>query len=292
MLDTNTYDPKSPKITEDIVGNTEVWSTLKKKIHTNTCSNIILVGPPGCGKSLFLRLALAEFPTMFIDCTANFGLRDLRDSIRHFGRGGLDNINGKLRWIIFEHADVLTADTQAYLRRMLETTHNTTRICFECNEAGAITEPIISRCTLVNVYGINNTEMRYEILRRTQEKLDDTLLQTILDTTQGNLRTAILHSLACVHGRDIRIKDDGIIIDNLLNKRKIMELLPWALEVEKTCRNNGIDIRLLLIVGWPDNHIVTQTLALWSRLGGISCRALFFSCIAALNESKEPLLIT
>ena len=110
MLDSSKYDPLSPKRIDEIVGNTDTWSTLKLSISNNTSSHIVLAGPAGCGKSLFLRLALAGFPTLVIDCTANFGLRDVRDSIRIFARGSRTS-DGKMRWVVFEHADSLTADT-------------------------------------------------------------------------------------------------------------------------------------------------------------------------------------
>lgn len=281
MLDSEKWDPKTPKCISDIVGNTPLWKTLQDQIHTNTCMNIVLVGPPGSGKSLFLRLALAKFLTLYIDCTANFGLRDVRDSIRYFARGGRDGNN--LRWIIFEHADALTADTQAYLRRMLETTHNTTRICFECNDAGAITEPILSRCSLKYVYAPDPTEVRYEIQRRTEYSLSDDTIEAIFTQTSGNMRTAILRALAARHVAHYNIQQDTSTLKGLLEKRESMDLLQWALESESTCRNQGIDLRALLIQGWGNNYLVTQTLTNWSRLGGISGRAQFFTCISNLH---------
>ena len=149
MLDTAIYDPYSPKSVAEIVGNTELWKELHNAIQTHKSSHIVLTGPAGCGKSLFLRLALSEFPTLVIDCTANFGLRDVRESIRIFARGSR-TVDGKHRWVIFEHADALTSDAQAFLRRMLETTSSSTRIVFECRDAGAISEPIHSRSTIVS----------------------------------------------------------------------------------------------------------------------------------------------
>ena len=130
MLDTMVYDPHSPKTISDIVGNAEMWKHTCDTMRTNKSSHIVIVGPQGCGKSLFLRLALIDFQVLTIDCTANSGLRDVRDTIRIFARGSRSP-NGNLRWIVFQHADKLTADTQAFLRRMLETTYATTRIAFE-----------------------------------------------------------------------------------------------------------------------------------------------------------------
>ena len=87
MLDSTRYDPHTPKVVEDVVGNADIWKNTANLIRTNTASHLVLVGPAGSGKSLFLRIVLAGFPTLFIDCTANFGLRDVRDTIRIFARG-------------------------------------------------------------------------------------------------------------------------------------------------------------------------------------------------------------
>ena len=127
MLDTLEYDPYSPKTLSELVGNTSVWRDLSKQIQEEKAPHLLLCGPAGCGKSLFLKMVLHGRPVLRIDCTANAGLRDSRDSIRAFAKGGR-TATGCFRWIVFEHADSLHADTQAFLRRMLETTAAHTRV--------------------------------------------------------------------------------------------------------------------------------------------------------------------
>ena len=179
MLDSWTYDPNTPKIIDDIVGNRDVIHATAQLIRENKASHLILVGPQGCGKSLFLRIVLADMPKLKIDCTANSGLRSVRDNIRNFARGS-KTMDGKLRWIIFEHAEALTSDTQAFLRRMLETTSASTRIVFECKDAGAISEPILSRSSIITFTAPDSTDMVFEIQRRIQYKLDKSVIDTIV----------------------------------------------------------------------------------------------------------------
>jgi len=283
MIDTTTYDPLTPKRVEDIVGNADLWKKTAELISTNSCTHLVLVGPPGCGKSLFLRLALSGLLTLNIDCTANFGLRDVRDNIRHFARGG--RVGGNLRWIIFEHADALTADTQAFLRRMLETTSATTRIVFECRDAGAISEPVLSRSMMINAYAPDKTEIRYELMRRSQDKLAVADIDTLVSTSDGNMRSVLLKTLAFLYCKDSRcMTDDSVLRDLLLKKpTEAAALYKWSLDTESECRIHGIDLRQVLLRGWPNNPVVTQTCSLWSRLGGVSPRALYFSCIAQIS---------
>ena len=79
-------------------------------------------------------------------------------------------------------------------------------------------------------------------------------------------------------------------IKSLLSKRPSTKTadelawVHWAVNTEYECRNAGIDIRDVLRQGWPNNPIVANTCAQWSRLGGTSPRTLFFNCVSALRS--------
>ena len=284
MLDSATYDPCAPKKVSDLVGNTETWAATEALIRADKASHLVLVGPAGCGKSAFLRLALAGFLTLVVDCTANVGLRDTRDTIRTFARGK-KSTEGHYRWIVFEHADSLTSDTQAFLRRMLETTAGTTRFVFECKDAGAISEPIVSRSSIVSVNAPEKTEMIYELLRRTGGALARARVETLVDAAYGNLRTALLHAFA---ERYCGASEEPSALEALLTSRPSSLVdseawKTWSLETESRCRQEGIDLRDILRRGWPNHPVIAMTCARWSRLGGSSPRTLFFDCLATLH---------
>jgi replication-associated recombination protein RarA len=289
MLDSWTYDPQSPKTIDDIVGNRDVICATAGLIRENKASHLILVGPQGCGKSLFLRIVLANMPKLKIDCTANSGLRSVRDNIRNFARGS-KTMDGKLRWIVFEHAEALTSDTQAFLRRMLETTSASTRIVFECRDAGAISEPILSRSSIITFAAPDSTDIVFELQRRTNYKLDISIVNKIVDYSYGNLRTALLNALAILHCPDTHYGYGNELICTLLNKRPLngsnSDWVQWAVDSESACKIAGVDLRDILRQGWKQNPLVATTCAQWSRLGGTSPRTLFFDCISALRLQK------
>ena len=279
----------SPKTIDDIVGNHDIIHATAQLIRENKASHLILVGPQGCGKSLFLRIVLADMPKLKIDCTANSGLRSVRDNIRNFARGS-KTMDGKLRWIVFEHAEALTSDTQAFLRRMLETTSASTRIIFECRDAGAISEPILSRSSIITFSAPDSTDIVFEIQRRTNYKLDKLIIDKIVKYSYGNLRTAILNALATLHCSDTHYGYGDDIISSLLEKRPMTgndtEWVQWAVESESVCKSAGVDLRDILRQGWKQNPLVASTCGQWSRLGGTSPRTLFFDCISALRLQK------
>ena len=284
MLDSALYDPMTPTTVGDIVGNAEVWGPLYAQIQAQTTGHLVCVGPAGCGKSLFFRIALAGHQVLTIDCTANSGLRDVRDTLRVFARGS--KAASKLRWIVLEAADALSSDTQAFLRRCLETTAGSTRVAFLCRDAGAISEPLLSRTTLVSVDSPDETELVYEILRRTEFKVEKKVAEEIVSRSYGNLRSALLEALVLRHcGHSVA---SSVIADLLAarpsgSKTSTADWIVWCSNAVRTCRDEGYDLRDVLRRGWPKHPVVSQACATWSRLGGTSPRALFFDSVARLN---------
>ena len=287
MLDTVEYDPYSPKSIDEIVGNTPIWKDLAKQITEEKAPHLLLCGPAGCGKSLFLKYGLSKHSLLRIDCTANSGLRDSRDSIRAFAKGGR-TATAQFRWILLEHADALHADTQAFLRRMLETTSAHTRIVLEVRDIGAITEPLVSRTTLVHVRSPEETEVIYELLRRTNFKLDKEIVKQIAIESRQNLRSAVLEALVRWNcSPKVPIGRAWSVLKTPEADASYDEWLHWAIQTEANARLEGIDLRDILLCKWAFHPVVSQTLSQWSRLGGTSCRALFFSAIYGVVRAER-----
>lgn len=282
MLDRIAYDPHTPISINDIVGNSDIWKELFSSIQNNLCTHFVLVGPGGCGKSSFLRHALKNRLVYTVDCTANVGLRDVRDTIRTFARGSC--IADSFRWIHLEHADCISADTQAFLRRMMETTSASCRFVFECRDSGAITEPLLSRCNIVSVKSPELTEATYECLRRTERTIDVDIIRQICTSNECNMRSSIQTCLALRHCTDFKRVPVDVSLPSFDN---MAELVLWACATETKCRREGYDLRDVLRLLWPDNMIVTQSISNCTRLGGSSPRALFFDCLRKLAAAES-----
>jgi len=279
-MDSKIYDPYSPKKISDIVGNTELWQSIATKIENRNCPHLIICGPSGVGKSTFVRNCLINnsYNVMIYNCIADSGLRDVRDSIRSFARGSIDS-NKNHRWIVLEHADSLTADTQAFLRRLLETASGSTRFIFEVRESGAISEPILSRSWLCNVDIPSIPEIRYEILRRTNHELSVEVAERIAYESCGNVRSAIHQALATWKNSSETF-GNGLDIINQQWDLKPDEAdsetyCKWACETIQILRKTGADPRTFLKLKMTNNMNSLRSLAQWNRPGGASGRSLW-----------------
>jgi hypothetical protein len=285
-MDQSLIDPHSPKTVRDIVGNADTWTNLEKKIVQRACPHLVICGPSGIGKTTFIRCALHNkgYYVMTHNCIADSGLRDVRDAIRSFARGGIDG-KGNHRWIVLEHADSLTADTQAFLRRLLETASGSTRFIFEVRESGALSEPILSRSLLCTVDLPSFHEIRYEVLRRTENHVAIEDAERIADECCGNVRTAVHQGLVLWKGSVTNLKiGNGIEHINAAWKNKPEDensdaMGKWACQTIQSLRKQGADPRILLRSKISNNPTALRVLSQWNRPGGASSRALWLYAV-------------
>ena len=129
-------------------------------------------------------------------------------------------------------------------------------------------------------------------MRRTDFKLDKSIAASIVKHSHGNMRSAIMNALAYIHCNCLTNIGSGYdVIESILKTRPDIhgekaleseEWVHWAITAEMRCKLEGIDLRDILRIGWPENPVVSNTCTQWSRLGGTSPRNLFFDCIASL----------
>jgi len=186
-MDTPEHDPHRPmKIAE--MANREAWSRLGAALSVG--QHIVVAGCAGSGKSCALRLCLAGSISLWFRCSADPSLRDSRDRIKTAARRRGDGIT----WIVLEHADLLHADAQAFLRRVIETSVGTVRFALEVRDLAAISEPLLSRTVLFNVPPLMDYEIRSEITRRVPS-CGPALAALLAGQCGGNVRWAVLQAL-------------------------------------------------------------------------------------------------
>jgi hypothetical protein len=173
------------------------WRRLETILTRDDPPHVILVGAAGSGKSCALRLALGSKICMWLRCSQDPTLRESRDRIKAAARRRVEA--GHVNWVVLEHADLLHADAQAFLRRIIETSMGASRFVLEVRDVAAIAEPLLSRTVLFNAPQLVDYEIRTEIMRRAPSITLDAAARLAAESS-GNIRWAILQALGGGNG--------------------------------------------------------------------------------------------
>ena len=184
----------------------------------------LIVGPPGCGKSRWIRQAATSAGhTLF-----RWNCRDDRAL-----RQGRELLHGVVRtreptWVWLEGADDITLDAQAFLRRILETASVQVTCILEVRRLECMSEPIQSRCILKRLTIPNDITWRQKNIQTKWSQPDDykaPILQT--PKSLSELRTARLsgadpYKIMTQIAKGHRLEREAL-------KRSTMGMSPWIL---------------------------------------------------------------
>ncbi|KAL0213199.1 hypothetical protein RCL1_006825 [Eukaryota sp. TZLM3-RCL] len=199
-----------PRTLDDIVGNEDAVSRLKVMAVEGNMPNLILTGPPGCGKTTSVKCLshtlLGESMkdgVLELNASDDRGIDVVRTKVKMFAQKHVTLKPGQHKVILLDEADNMTSAAQQAMRRTMELYTETTRFALACNDSSKIIEPIQSRCAILRFTKLEN----WQILERLQiicEKenvsFDDSGLEAIIFTADGDMRAAINNLQATVSG--------------------------------------------------------------------------------------------
>lgn len=232
-----------PREFEDIVGNEEAVTRLSQFARDGNMPNIILHGPPGCGKTTVILCMARKIlgPNMKdavleLNASNERGLDVVRNKIKMFAQAKVTLEPGKQKLVILDEADAMTEAAQQALRRIIEIYSKTTRFAFACNIFDKIIEPIQSRCAVVRFSRLNDEQLRRKMLRICKEmdvSYDDKGIDAIIYTAQGDMRQAI-NNLQSTHDGFEQITEENVfkvcdepppvVIQNIIDKCRMRKL--------------------------------------------------------------------
>ena len=136
-----------------------IHSSLERKLesyHTNrNVPNILLFGPPGCGKKTLLNNFLAKVYAnensqslcLYVNCAhcSSKGIKFIREDLKMFAKFRTNSPGNVFKSIILINGDELTIDAQSALRRCIELFSFSTRFFILAENKRKLMTPILSR---------------------------------------------------------------------------------------------------------------------------------------------------
>ena len=166
MLSFKRIEKYRPDTLADVVGNTETISRLSAIAQVGNLPNIILIGPPGIGKTTSILCLAHEMlgenyknAVLELNASDSRGIDVVRNKIKMFAQKKVTLPAGRHKIIILDEADSMTSSAQQALRRTMEIYSNTTRFALACNNSTKIIEPIQSRCAVLRYSKLTDSEV-------------------------------------------------------------------------------------------------------------------------------------
>lgn len=168
---TEKYRPQS---IDEFVGNDDLVSKVKHWIEIQDVPNLLLYGPPGCGKTSMSKIIAKSLDAdlYYINASSENGIDVLRERIT-----SIVNTTGFSDWkiVILDESDGLTANFQQAMRPILEHADGKTRFIFTANYPERLIPALHSRLTSFYVY----PPSKVAVCKRAKHILDEESIEYV-----------------------------------------------------------------------------------------------------------------
>lgn len=134
------------------------------QVERGEIQNMLLIGGAGTGKTTAAKALCRELgiDVLFINASESGGIDTIRVEIRSFA-STISFVDGKVKCVILDEADYLSAAAQPALRAFIEEFSSNCRFILTANYANRIIDPIKSRCAVID-FAMNKEEKAASIL--------------------------------------------------------------------------------------------------------------------------------
>lgn len=184
-----------PKNLDEYLGDSDIKEKFRDYLKRGEISNLLLVGPPGTGKSSFANLVVKSLDCDFkyINASNERGIDSIRTTVFNFCTSmGFSPI----KILILDEADGLTPESQFALKSITEQFTEHVRFILTANEEERIIDALKSRCQTFKILPPSKEEVQSRcewILGKHCENIDYEIeeVKTIIDFNYPDLRKII-----------------------------------------------------------------------------------------------------
>ena len=166
-----------PQNIEECILPEATKKTFKNFLEQGEVPNLLLSGPPGCGKTTVAKALCNELGVdVYVINGSDEGrfIDTVRNNAKNFASTVSLSSDAKHKVIIIDEADNTTPDVQLALRAFTEEFIGNCRFIFTCNYKNKIIAPLHSRCAVIDfsIKGKERHELAAKFFKRIQEILD------------------------------------------------------------------------------------------------------------------------
>jgi DNA polymerase III delta prime subunit len=165
-----------PKNIDELIVDEDIKSIVRDFSKSEQIPNLLFVGSPGTGKTSLAKILVHDILKcnyLYINASDENGIDTIRSKVGNFAQ--TRSFDGKVKVVILDEADGITAQGQQALRNLMESYSGYTRFILTANFKHKIITPLQSRCQNLNLKpSVEQAVKRcFSILKQENIELED-----------------------------------------------------------------------------------------------------------------------